>query len=574
MKTIKFCAVALVALLFASCNKGNEIENPLNVPNQAKFNATAGNFAPRMTGTTWDAGDAIGIFALNAGQSLTTANIYDSKQNIRFTTSGNGQFTVGTQSEAIVFPNSGNLDFIAYYPFSSSVSNFTLPINVTDQSSQSAIDVLYSNNAKGFNTANNNVNLNFQRAMAQLVLSVAVGDGITSLNGLKIEVDGMIVEGALNLANGSIELGSATGNFETVTTVAPNNLSATSTSIFLPTQSLATATIRFTLGTQVFNWTPTAQPTESGMKYSYNFELSTTGAYSLLPGSNISDWTPGNTPGGNNVLAPSTFTVDATTVSLANIAGATGNVTLTALATQAWTAASNQTWLTVTPASGTGGETLALTATENTGAERSAIVTITPTGPTTLTPLTVIVTQAAAAPAGPALLFPGSNFDDWAAFLGSLSGNLNGLATQSINGGMNASGALHLNGTPAANTAVFWVFAPAGIDFTGKTAISFYVNGTSANRTINVTFPSATSGTYAFNIGSIGSTDITATPITGANSFTGSINTAGGWTKITLDISTIAGDLVTDPTAAFMTFRAGGAAGVSYDLMVDNFTIE
>ncbi|MDR0333086.1 MAG: fimbrillin family protein [Dysgonamonadaceae bacterium] len=394
---MKFFAVAIVALLFVSCNKENEIENPLDRPNQVRFSATVGNgvATPRVSGTDWTAGNAIGVFALNAGQSLTTAGIFDDASNIRFTTNGSGNFIVGNQSEAIIFPATGNLDFIAYYPFSPDVTEFTLPINVSDQSDQTKIDVLYSNNATGYNNANHNVQLQFARKMAQLVFNVANGDGVPSLAGLTVEIDGLATEGSMNLANGDITL-STTGNITVVPVIASDNLSAQAISIMLPTQNLSTATVRFTLNGQVFNWTPPAQIIASGMRYTYNFQLSTTGLEELNPtGSIIDDWQDGNDPNaGDNVLMPSQFTTDVSVVNLAFTDGATGEVVLTALGTQAWTAESNQPWLTISPESGDGGATIVFTAELNADYEREATVTIIPTAPTTEERIYITVIQA------------------------------------------------------------------------------------------------------------------------------------------------------------------------------------
>ena len=86
-----------------------------------------------------------------------------------------------------------------------------------------------------------------------------------------------------------------------------------------------------------------------------------------------------------------TLTVSATSVSIAQPANSTGTFNVTA--TQNWTAASDQTWLTVSPTSGTlAGATVTCTAAANTAtASRTATVTITGADATVKT---VSVTQA------------------------------------------------------------------------------------------------------------------------------------------------------------------------------------
>lgn len=90
-----------------------------------------------------------------------------------------------------------------------------------------------------------------------------------------------------------------------------------------------------------------------------------------------------------------TFTVNNATLSVGNAANSNGQISLTS--TGSWTASSNQSWLTVSPASGTGNATVTMTATAaNTATStRSATVTFTSTDDRNRT-ATVTVTQAAA----------------------------------------------------------------------------------------------------------------------------------------------------------------------------------
>jgi len=83
------------------------------------------------------------------------------------------------------------------------------------------------------------------------------------------------------------------------------------------------------------------------------------------------------------------FAVSPTSASVPN-AGGTVTVTVTTTSDCAWTAVSNDSSLTVTPGSGTGNGTVTITAAANSGAPRSATVTI--------AGQTVTISQGAAAP--------------------------------------------------------------------------------------------------------------------------------------------------------------------------------
>lgn len=182
------------------------------------------------------------------------------------------------------------------------------------------------------------------------------------------------------------------------------------------------------------------------------------------------------------------------------------------------------------------------------------------------------------------LLFPGANFEDFAAFTGTLMKKLQPYATEATGAGRNGSTALHINGTPKGNDYVFTAMNNAGKDFTGKTKISFYMKGTAAGRSISINlFPADKSqpglsvqnngdAYYVYNLGDV-SSDVTIQAATANaqgqiwNSYKGSIN-ATDWVKVTLDIS---GKALAKSDKLF-AFKVG--KGVAWDLYLDDFTIE
>lgn len=182
------------------------------------------------------------------------------------------------------------------------------------------------------------------------------------------------------------------------------------------------------------------------------------------------------------------------------------------------------------------------------------------------------------------LLFPGADFEDFAAFTGTLMKKLQPYATEATGAGRNGSTALHINGTPKGNDYVFTAMNNAGKDFTGKTKISFYMKGTAAGRSISINlFPADKSqpglsvqnngdAYYVYNLGDV-SSDVTIQAATANaqgqiwNSYKGSIN-ATDWVKVTLDIS---GKALAKSDKLF-AFKVG--KGVAWDLYLDDFTIE
>ena len=79
----KYLIFAAAALTLTACS--NDDENLNGGPVAAQVTAGIGGVQTRASGTTWDSGDAIGISTI--GSTLT------SYANMKYTTSGNGNFT-------------------------------------------------------------------------------------------------------------------------------------------------------------------------------------------------------------------------------------------------------------------------------------------------------------------------------------------------------------------------------------------------------------------------------------------------------------------------------------------------
>jgi hypothetical protein len=303
MKSFKFIFVLLFGLLLLNAcdTEKDSLENPLDNANQVKFQATIGAASStRASGTEWDAGDAIGVYALNGGETLPSG-VYDGKENIKYTTPGSGTFTAATAG--ISFPETGGaLDFVAYYPYQETIDGYTYNINVTNQSNSAAIDLLYSNNAKGKTKGNPLVNLEFKHMLSMLVLNIAVGDGVASLDGLTVSITDLKTDGTFNLADGTITTGSTSA---TITPAgAVTGTSGTVAAILVPGQNLNSSKITFSLGGQVYEWTPNSVTLESGKRYTYSLQLSTTGLVMLQPEATIVDWEDADTGTGSIILTP------------------------------------------------------------------------------------------------------------------------------------------------------------------------------------------------------------------------------------------------------------------------------
>ena len=177
------------------------------------------------------------------------------------------------------------------------------------------------------------------------------------------------------------------------------------------------------------------------------------------------------------------------------------------------------------------------------------------------------------------LLFPGANFEDFAAFTGTLNRFGIGDYCSEATGAGRTGNALKVSGTMAKNGYFFTVENKSGKVFTGKSKITFYVKGTATGKGISINLYPADNtvsgltqqGYYAYNLGNINNADVTIQDASHAdknqNDYAGSVN-ATDWVKVTLDISGKA----LAKSGNLIAFK-GGSKGV-YDLLIDDITIE
>lgn len=202
MKT-RFFALAALALALAACNNDNEILNN-DGPVAAKF--TAGiTPVTRASGTTWDAGDRIGITGIGT--------VYDNVPYIL----KNGTFEA--EGTVIYFQTTEEVVFRAYYPYSPTGSLLTITTDADAQQNQPAIDMLFASGATGSThspevsfidkTDEGGEDHSFHHCMSQITLAFEEGSGVNfdlvkpagyTLSGLKLE-------GSFNTASGTATVG-------------------------------------------------------------------------------------------------------------------------------------------------------------------------------------------------------------------------------------------------------------------------------------------------------------------------------------------------------------------------------
>lgn len=275
----------------------------------------------RVSGNTWNANDEVGIYMMNAGSGIEAATA----QNKKYIAQTNGTLTAAP-GNGIYLPESGNVDFIAYYPYTTSVSGNKLAVNVSDQSNPAAIDLIYSNGTKGVAaTTATTISLGFTHQLTKVTLNVTKDETIETLNGLGVNIKGISTEGEFNLADGTLTATAGTNNKDVAMYIDAQGTTATATAIILPTAASTDQTslnLTFNLNGQSFTHTISdASIFEKGTNVSFNAKLSINNGKPVVTVGNatISNWTEkpggdinvdfdgGTQPGGETVVFEESF---------------------------------------------------------------------------------------------------------------------------------------------------------------------------------------------------------------------------------------------------------------------------
>ena len=264
-KMTKFFALALLAGAMVSCSTEDTAPSTQNDKVAVQF--TGGiNVNTRAAGLAWADGDMIGIFMTGNKQTLSADAIKEGVDNVCYQTSGSIGFSPISGGKTIFFPIDGDVDFYSYYP-QTTVNDYKVALDVTDQTKQEAIDFMYAK-TEGCNKATPQVFLKFYHKLSNLFLEVQPGNGLTQedLKEMTVKVKGQNTKATFNLADGTI---SGEGN-PTDITMKTTEAGKLYEAILLPTEE-ESRVIEFDLNNGYdapFVWTMPVK-LEGGNRYHY-----------------------------------------------------------------------------------------------------------------------------------------------------------------------------------------------------------------------------------------------------------------------------------------------------------------
>lgn len=237
---ISAAAIAITVLQFtiSSCKSELTYVNPDSGTSKTPVSFSGNVITTRVNGSNWEDKDPIGIFMIKTGETLSTLSIADSANNKKYIFSQSNQAIVpATSKDTIYYPAKDKVDFIAYYPYTTRISSFSIPVNVSNQSVQANVDLLYSNNLKNIGLTTESQKLSFEHKLTKLKLVLTRGTGITAeqMQGAIVTIENIPVKGILSLAAGELSVDNTSSTTLTLKTTTSGE---SAEAIILPGSSL------------------------------------------------------------------------------------------------------------------------------------------------------------------------------------------------------------------------------------------------------------------------------------------------------------------------------------------------
>ena len=196
----------------------------------------------------WRNGDRIGVFAIRSGSTLSPNTIIDNNTNLPFITSGDAVFHAQIQ-QIDRQENGSAMDFIAYYPFVSGVTEF-VPIHIATQT-----EFRYSNNLRGVSsTSANNYTLIFRQPLARIVLNISPTTSEANLTNLRAVMHGAKTRADFCLANGCLSVDYNSAEPVSLTVSNRDNGQKQISMLMFPTADFQNITIEFSTSKESYTW--------------------------------------------------------------------------------------------------------------------------------------------------------------------------------------------------------------------------------------------------------------------------------------------------------------------------------
>ena len=299
-KKLLFSAIVIIASgTFLSCNQNDGLDTNPDKRMEVCFSSnilTLNSPYTRAVDNLWGANDAIGIYMFEKDE----LNVVESKSNVKYITLNGG--TKGDFEETgniIFFPDDGRgVRFMSYYPHDVALTDNVYKVDVSNQTNQPAIDLLYSfNDAKLYSKLDmeKKVSLLFNHQLTKICVNVKPGDGLdeADLGALKVSFTGLNTNADFNLFSGLLSELTGSDPISALGVASVEGYTKSYEAIVIPTVAIGNAKIRFDLDngdagkeSDVFAWRFVNALLE-GTKYTFNVTVNRSG---IVVEAEITNW--------------------------------------------------------------------------------------------------------------------------------------------------------------------------------------------------------------------------------------------------------------------------------------------
>lgn len=307
----------LPAIMLASCNREELEGNDADSRTPVAFTAVVQSAAlPRLTdtggsspatrtalgpdgNTTWTEGDAVSVFMLTSSGTFPD-DIIPGGGNVLHNVNPTSGALTPAGGTPMYYPLNTAVDFIAWHnPTGQTPNNYILSLHTGDQTTvekQLALDLLYSDNAKGISRGKTPVALQFRHLMSKVRFDITLGVGLTNGNLTDVQLQGMNEEGSFDMRDGSVhEL--LTSNAPVValkSATASDGADATYTALVFPREANSgNETIVVTVNGKEYTGTlPVTDDCKANTMYTYPVTVRETGVEVEIPTTDV-PWTEG-----------------------------------------------------------------------------------------------------------------------------------------------------------------------------------------------------------------------------------------------------------------------------------------
>ena len=222
--------------LFAGCSSSENL--PDGETGALSFKT---EYVGNTSSLTWAQDSKIGLFVKKSGQALSESSIVDEQANIPYQTNGNGIFSA-TAREAKYPQNGEAVDFVAYFPFSDTLRNYQIGVDVRQQTNNPWLNLLTSYNLLA-RTKTMQPTLRFRHELGTVTLTINSTDG-GDISGLTATLYDMPTNGIFDLRTRKLKTTSVR-NGEIAMTMTGSKFTRKATAYVLP-QEMQALKVRFT----------------------------------------------------------------------------------------------------------------------------------------------------------------------------------------------------------------------------------------------------------------------------------------------------------------------------------------